>query len=287
MSHELHTYQNGTTTLKHRASGQLMHSKIGPRDEATLLYVEQSRLEDRLARRSETPLVLFDVGLGAGSNALAAVHARASGQCTRVSAIHARERVQKTTDRRPLHVISFENDLSGFELALRESSSFPFFDGLEPAARALLDKGQWLSDDGTIRWELRRGDFLAQLDSAPKPELIYFDFYAPDSAPELWGVEMFTRIRRHVDHATLFTYSAATRVRVALLLAGFFAGYGRATSAKLETTVASTDMLELERPLDARWLARLARSHDRVPHGLVKEEEAEMLAGVKRRQVFR
>lgn len=268
-----------------------MHSKIGPRAEATLLYIEQSRLRERLLGPSTAPLVLYDVGLGAGANALASIqhaqfmrenaqprqHTRASAAHARVSGQPRREGAEGEFPVRCLHIVSFENDLSGFDLALKNSQTFPFFEGLQSAACALLNDGSWTSKDGAIRWELRYGDFLAQLDSAPRPELIFFDFYPPAVTPELWGVEVFSRIRRHAQHATLFTYSAATRVRAALLLAGFVVGYGRSTDAKLESTVASTALSELDRPLDARWLSRLMRSHDRVPHGITKSRETEIL----------
>ena len=55
---------------------EVMHPVIGPLVEADALYVVPSRLAARLAQTSEAdptaPLVLLDVGLGAGSNAVAA-----------------------------------------------------------------------------------------------------------------------------------------------------------------------------------------------------------------------
>jgi queuine tRNA-ribosyltransferase len=63
----------------------------------------------------------------------------------------------------------------------------------------------------------------------------------------------------------LFTYSASTRVRAALLLAGFHVGYGWSTGLKRETTAAATRLGLLEKPLDSRWLERLARSDALTP----------------------
>src|SRR4051794_17781708 len=78
-THELIQYKNGTSSLKHKISGETMHSFIGPWDEARLLYIEQSRLAERIilsesqkdAQAVSRPLVLFDMGLGAAANALA------------------------------------------------------------------------------------------------------------------------------------------------------------------------------------------------------------------------
>ncbi|HVU49687.1 MAG TPA: hypothetical protein VHL80_03310, partial [Polyangia bacterium] len=46
--------------------GEVMHPGVGPVVEAEQLYVRQSRLAERL--REERTVVVFDVGLGAGSN---------------------------------------------------------------------------------------------------------------------------------------------------------------------------------------------------------------------------
>ncbi|MGB8930823.1 MAG: tRNA guanosine(34) transglycosylase Tgt, partial [Anaeromyxobacteraceae bacterium] len=68
--------RDGAPAVVDRAAGEVMHPVIGPAVESELLYVTQSRLRDRLAEGGG-PLVLFDVGLGAGSNALAAWRASA------------------------------------------------------------------------------------------------------------------------------------------------------------------------------------------------------------------
>ncbi len=49
-----------------------MHPVVGPLVEAERLYVGPSRLRERLVDGAKDPLVLLDVGLGAGSNAIAA-----------------------------------------------------------------------------------------------------------------------------------------------------------------------------------------------------------------------
>src|SRR5277367_3631317 len=54
-------------------SGEVMHSVNDPAEEARSLYVEQSRLLERLESGSEEPLVVWDVGLGAAANAMAAI----------------------------------------------------------------------------------------------------------------------------------------------------------------------------------------------------------------------
>jgi queuine tRNA-ribosyltransferase len=51
----------------------VMHSVNAPSVEANTLYVEQSCLESRLLDTSKGGLVIWDVGLGAASNAMAAL----------------------------------------------------------------------------------------------------------------------------------------------------------------------------------------------------------------------
>src|SRR5215212_5992445 len=62
----------GFASIRQLSSGEIMHSRTDPMKEARELYVEQSRLAERL-RENPTgePLVLWDVGLGAAANATA------------------------------------------------------------------------------------------------------------------------------------------------------------------------------------------------------------------------
>ena len=62
---------NGVLAIRERASGEVMHPGAGPRVEAESIYVLPSRLEARL-QEGGGPLVLFDVGLGAATNAISA-----------------------------------------------------------------------------------------------------------------------------------------------------------------------------------------------------------------------
>ncbi|HEX9290546.1 MAG TPA: tRNA guanosine(34) transglycosylase Tgt, partial [Anaeromyxobacteraceae bacterium] len=71
---EIVTTSSGAPAVLDRAAGEVMHPVIGATAEAERLYVAQSRLAERLVE-GRGALVLFDVGLGAGSNALAALRA--------------------------------------------------------------------------------------------------------------------------------------------------------------------------------------------------------------------
>ena len=67
---------SGAPAMYDRTAGEVMHPVAGPLAEAEQLYVLPARLTERLSEGGE-PLVLLDVGLGAGSNGVAAWNASA------------------------------------------------------------------------------------------------------------------------------------------------------------------------------------------------------------------
>ncbi len=248
---ELVTLQNGARAVRHLGHGEVMHPSVGPWQEAQALYVAQSRLREQLMQPGPA-LCVWDVGLGAGTNAVAALTAaRALGaaQC------------------RPLVVHSFEIDLAPLRLALADNLGFPFLCPFSDAAQALIETGAWR--EGMLHWQLSLGDAAERWQSAsPPPEIIFFDPFSPTSNPTLWTPGAFAALRaRASEQCTLYTYSAATPTRVSLLLGGFFVGTGDATGTKRETTAAATRLELLAHPLDQRWLARWQRSTSKAPHG--------------------
>jgi queuine tRNA-ribosyltransferase len=239
----------GVPAVRDAVLGEVMHPVVGPSVEAERLYVAQSRLRDALAEPGP-PLVLFDVGLGAASNALAAVAA-----------------AEGAPPGRRLELVSFEADTGALALATGGDGAARL--GLSPralaAARALLEGGRWESP--RVLWRLVRGDVRETLPAEEaRADLVFWDPFSPRANPELWTLAAFEALRaRCGDAARLFTYSTATATRSALLLAGFHVGAGDPSGPKQETTAAATAPGLLARPLDARWLARLARSSAPFP----------------------
>jgi len=240
----------GVPAVRDARSGEVMHPVVGPSVEAERLYVAQSGLRARLAEPGP-PLVLLDVGLGAGSNALAAL-AAAEG-------VPAAGRL--------LEIVSFEEDLGALALAASEPGAARL--GLDPirlgAARALLAGGRFESP--RVRWRLVPGDALSTLAREPvRADLVFWDPFSPKANPALWTLAAFgAAFGRCGPRALLLTYSTATATRAALLLAGFHVGAGDPSGPKEQTTAAATDPALLARPLDRRWLARLERSSAPFP----------------------
>jgi queuine tRNA-ribosyltransferase len=268
--YDIHRSHCGTfSSIRQLSSGEVMHSVSAPEEEANRLYITQSRLAERLRRRTPDdtePLVIWDVGLGAASNAMAAL--RCAEQ--QVSAFGF-------DSLRPLHIVSFECDLDPLTLAARYASAFPHL--RHPAPHVLLREKHWVNATGSIEWMLHHGDFLAYLDGSSAPDLIFYDPFSAKTDTGLWTAEVFGRIHRHAgEHpAELYTYSAATSVRVALLRAGFWVGEGVGTGPKATTTVAFSriDPAAERHParlLGAEWLGRWSRSHSKYPPDVTVEE---------------
>lgn len=249
---------HGYATLMDSTVGEGMHSSIGPWQEANLLYVEQSGLESRLLQKGSESLVIYDIGLGMATNVLASLHL-----------------FNRIESRRPLHVISFETDISGLEFALDQKDHFPFLQDKEALLRELLAHKTWegSSPSGApIRWDLKIGDYRQEMGDCLPPEVIYYDLYSQKSLPDMWGRACFDllyqkakpRLQRGLG-TQILTYTCSTPARTAMLLAGFYVGYGVSTGKKIETTVASTLLEELHRPLGNEWVQRWRRSRSPLP----------------------
>src|ERR1051325_10502438 len=112
--YEIHRSPRGFTSVRQISSGEVMHSVNAPADEADKLYIEQSCLAARLLKH-EAPaddLVIWDVGLGAAFNAMAAI--RCFERCTAIDDTALRAR----------RLVSFERDLDPLALAVKKSGYF-------------------------------------------------------------------------------------------------------------------------------------------------------------------
>lgn len=243
------TVQSGARSLRSCEHRETFHPVVGPMAEARALHVEQQNLRERAAVL-EGRMVIWDVGLGAAANAVAVLEAL--GDCGA-----------------QLH--SFDITDTALAFALAHAQELEYLAPFQDAAGALLAGGPVRV--GAVEWCFHRGDFGALLDHlpAPAPHAVLYDPYSPASNPGMWTREHFERLHRRLDPARpclLSNYTRSTAVRVTLLLAGFFVGRGGATGEKEETTLAANDLGCLERPLDAAWLGRVARSTKGAPLSL-------------------
>ena len=262
--YEVLTAPQGFSSIRQISSGEVMHSVNRPSDEANRLYVDQSCLVDRLApgEKDGSEWVIWDVGLGAASNAMAAIHC------------FQRQYEEKNGSVRPLRIVSFECDLNPLKLAVKHPGRFPHLRHGSP--HELLRNGRWEHRSGLLTWELREGDFLATFPAAEVPDVIFYDPFSFKTDSALWTAAAFGAVFEHcrAKSTELYTYSAATAARVALLTAGFFVAEGISTGPKADTTVGFTRAAGATkhplapRLLGAEWLTRWRRSGSKYPSNL-------------------
>jgi queuine tRNA-ribosyltransferase len=278
------TVRDGVGRIRDKISGEVMHPVSDPSQEARLLYVEQARLIERLRASDQTPdaapLVVWDVGLGAAANAMAAIYAVES------EAAGAREAgsdgvvvsagAVAAADRRRLLLVSFENDLDALHLALRHPKWFRHLHHAGP--RQLLAQGRWSSRRAAIDWLLLHGDFAVCRNAAPPPDIIFFDPFSLKADRELWTLGAFRALAALCadKEVELFTYSYSTSVRAGMLAAGFYVARGVGTGPKAETTIGLSPLAAAaphEHTLLGRdWLEKWRRSDAQAPIGASGED---------------
>jgi queuine tRNA-ribosyltransferase len=275
-NYEVHEATAGVFAIRQRSSGETMHGGNPPFEEAQRLYVKQPGFAAKLRADEAEPLVIWDVGLGAAANAMAAI------RCYEEAAAQGAVR--------PLQIISFENDLDPLRLALRHHHRFTYLRHSAPGN--LVRAGEWQSKQHPgLSWRLVKGDFLETLSGASSPPaVVFYDMFSANSSGACWSVKLFRQLfqlcrGRAVE---LYTYSSATAIRAALLMAGFHVARGCGTGARVETTIALTaEAVTVLHPLlDAEWLARWQRSQVQFPPGLGAEERSAFAAAILQHPQF-
>ena len=118
---------------------------------------------------------------------------------------------------RPMHIISFENDLDSLRLAFANNEKFTYLRHSGPSW--ILKEGRWQSKDHAgLSWELIPGDFLESMSQASRPpDIIFYDLFSSKTHSTAWTLEAFRRLFAACAgrSAELFTYTVATSARVA------------------------------------------------------------------------
>jgi queuine tRNA-ribosyltransferase len=183
-----------------------------------------------------------------------------------------------------MRLVSFENDLNSLRLALTYNRDFLYLRHGGPAG--ILESGRWQSQQFPgLSWELVTGDFLENLAGPlPAPDVIFYDPFSRKADGPMWTLDTFRKVRAACNGGPveLFTYSASTAVRGALLVAGFHVAKGRPIADRPETTVAFTAPAPgPERELLGReWLSKWRRSGAKIPDAIPDDEKAAFEAAI-------
>lgn len=299
----------GFASIQQISSGEVMHSVSEPAEEAKRLYVDQLDLPALLAKARErgSPIVVWDVGMGAATNAMAFLRAAeaaageesmivdtGSSRMKRTDPLLEKIPQRSTTgseslvriDNMPilqidsmpiLQIESFERDLDSFRLALLHPYRFRYLQ--HPGPFAIGREGKWRSECGRFEWSLYEGDFAVRHAEAAEPDVILFDPFSAKVDSPLWQTEIFRHLRERTStkECELFTYTNSNLIRGRMLAAGWFVAKGAGTGPKTETTIAASRPGMKREWLNREWLAKWNRSGARTPE-VAAELDARIVA---------
>ncbi len=242
---DLRITADGSPTLYSEEYGELYHHSSGAFLESRERYVVGCRVIERL--RTAGQLEVLDIGFGLGFNVALAV-----------------EEFLRQVPGARLKVVSLEKDPISIERW--EALSQTFSDrSVPPLITTLLAQGTAelrTSEGGVVSLQILVGEAENTIGGLEGGfGAVFLDPFSPGRNPELWTPKFLGAVRQSVEEgAILSTYSAATRVKVALLEAGWRIGAGPAVGGKSTGTLASAG--EVDPPLPAlppRELRRLER----------------------------
>jgi queuine tRNA-ribosyltransferase len=297
--YEIHHSKEGFASIKQISSGEIMHSVNKPEEEANRLYIEQSDLanklvmlshkddcEDRIATqssiaRNDGRIIVWDVGLGAAHNAMAAIRCFEN-----VLKENGPEKMNK------LKIFSFECDLDPLKLACKHNKEFPHLHHSAPFK--LLKEGKWCDSTGLLEWKLVEGDYLKLFEKEERPDIIFYDPFSPKTDSDCWSLDSFRRLYDYCKGKSfeLYTYTTSTKIRATMLAAGMWVAKGVATGPKESTTIAFSDRdtaimhKSAKSLLPKEWLDRWHRSQAQFPDNLSEEEKLEFTKVVELHKQF-
>jgi queuine tRNA-ribosyltransferase len=184
---------------------------------------------------------------------------------------------------RPMHIISFENDLNPLRLAFRNNHEFTYL--RHSAIGGILKDGSWHCDKyGGVRWTLLHGDFFERISEAPAlPDIIFYDMFSSktDGAPWTFAALQKLFAACQARPTELYTYTCSTPIRAGLLVTGFHVARGCGTVDKVDTTIALTPAAAALAHSEGRelawlgdeWLAKWGRSSAKFPVDLPEQEQ--------------
>lgn len=250
---EIITLKSGIKTLRDLDSQEIFHPGIGPMEEARILHVDQQRIKERASKPGK--LIIWDVGLGAAANAIAALDALIG--CESDVELHSFDIVKAPT-----------------EFALTHAADLDYVQSYATQLSDLLNKGEVKISD-RIKWFYHLGQFKELMYEAPPADAVFYDPYSSKSNQELWTLDHLKRFRTRLNEkATITNYSASSAVRVTWLLADFYVGAGIGVGKKVETHFTSPTSGIVPNPLGREWLEKMQRSQSSAPIREAKHTQA-------------
>ncbi len=244
---ELIRLQSGIHTIKVNEYQETFHPGIGPMAEAEIIYVREQKLRERAP--AHNPFVIWDVGLGAAANAIAAIEA--------LKDLPVAVQLQ-----------SFDKTLEPLAFALEHAEELGYVASYRKPLQELIERGS--TRIGPVEWRFHAGDFREAMQdrSIPAPDSVLYDPFSSATNQELWTLEHFQALRARLGDEKgylLTNYTSSSAMRVTLLMAGYYVGVGAGVGKKKETTVASNRLEWIDRPLTREWLEKRKASQSSAP----------------------
>lgn len=185
--------EDGSPTLRSPQYGDTYHSARGAVGESRHVFIENG-----FNAVCRNPVKILEAGFGTGLNAwLTLLEAAKQGRRVEYTAVE-------------LHPVP--EDIA----ADLNYSSDPHFIGMHKAAWGTKTR---IADFFSL---VKINADLAEAEISGNFDIVYYDAFAPDTQPEMWTRELFTRIYSAMaEGGVLVTYSAKGDVKRALKAAGF------------------------------------------------------------------
>lgn len=191
---------DGSHTLESSIGGECYHSINGALQEAMHVFIDAG-----LKAVAVNPLNILEVGFGTGLNALLTLLKAEQMACSVY---------YEAIEKYPIGV-DVAAKLNYCSLLNVDEEKY-----FKPLYASGWDRGVAISDSFVLK--KCRADILSFIPSRADFHLVYFDAFSADSQPELWSVDVFAAIYRHLQKGgILVTYSSKGLVKRNLRSAGF------------------------------------------------------------------
>ena len=214
MYREIQTTLDGSCTVAIPDLNVTYHSMHGALQESLHIYIG-SGLNYALSENENTTIYVFEMGFGTGLNALLTL--MESGNIQKKIYYYGIERYPLNMEEaNSLHYDSLLNT-DDFSIRLHQAE---------------WEKEVEITEHFTL---FKTCQSLLSLQLPLKFDVIYFDAFAPALQPDLWTVDVFTKMYNHLNNnGVLVTYSSKADVRRAMKAAGFVVEKLRGPKGKAE-----------------------------------------------------
>ncbi len=194
---------DGSITLYNRKMNETYHSKFGAVNESMHVFIKEGLKYyfDNFYKEKQT-INILEIGFGTGLNAFLTILENIKLQI---------DIYYESIEKFPL------NDLIISKLNYANTDD-------EKLLFQTIHNAKWdkvIDFENSFYLHKRLVD-LKTFISKKKFDIVYFDAFAPDKQPEMWTLEVFQNIFKHLNkNGILVTYSAKGSVRRTLIEAGF------------------------------------------------------------------